>query len=725
MVTDGDTSDPTVFAELCPRIPKGSGNAMGDRAYCSEENCDLAVLVGRDPYFEPKKSYQSNGMSAWAEMVRLWKEHSGRFYNALDGAIAIATYHADGRTYAAVASDDYGGGIQLLDITDPANIVPKGSIIDDDNLEVYAAKGIAVYHADGRTYAVVMSWHYPNLGVQLLDITDPANIVPKGSSIIDDDRLALDGANSITTYHADGRTYAAVASYGGIQLLDITDPANIVPKGSIIDDDNLEVYAAKGIAVYHADGRTYAVVAAVVASGYDDGVQLLDITDPDNIVPKGSIIDDDRLALDGANSITTYHADGRTYAAVASEYDDGVQLLDITDPDNIVPKGSITVPKGSITIFDDAFEPEGVRDIAIYEDDGRTYAAVPALSGNGIRLLDITDPDNIVPKGSITDDYRLALGGARDIAIYRAGNYTYAAVAAWSDDGVQIIYLGPADDPSPLILPEPAGRIPVEEDSESTSATLESTMNNSEDGSTVAVKSNDVASWLAFSTEAEIVSEMEIAVWEIEDRHITNWFWSKMSVHEIMSLGKLELSRYNGTLHVSAHTYKSSGIQSTVDGKTFYDLRFGLYCNGPVMVESISTNVDTSNTAIVYNQSSDENTPHNYLLWHRVPQYGQQVRTDYEHLSHDGGLLYHNNIKPCRDCPPTIFLSSPHTFSHAFLEAGWELPFESQQHEYNDEIANSSPDQPGFGYDITVTYVSERDTICLVPADVIRLPARQ
>ena len=75
VVTDGDASDAVMFAELCSRIPKGSGNAMGDRAYCSEENFALAVGVGRDPYFEPKKSYQGNGMSAWAEMVRLWKEH--------------------------------------------------------------------------------------------------------------------------------------------------------------------------------------------------------------------------------------------------------------------------------------------------------------------------------------------------------------------------------------------------------------------------------------------------------------------------------------------------------------------------------------------------------------------------------------------------------------------------------------------------------------------------
>ena len=80
VVTDGDTPDAAVFAELCSKIPAGSGNALGDRAYCSEENCTLAVRAGREPYFEPKKNYQGNGMSAWAKMVRLWKEHPGRFY---------------------------------------------------------------------------------------------------------------------------------------------------------------------------------------------------------------------------------------------------------------------------------------------------------------------------------------------------------------------------------------------------------------------------------------------------------------------------------------------------------------------------------------------------------------------------------------------------------------------------------------------------------------------
>ena len=80
IVTDRDTADSTVFAKLCAKLPKGSGIALGDSAYCSSDNCDVAVATGRDPFFEPKKNYTGKGTNTWAKMVRFWKEHPGRFY---------------------------------------------------------------------------------------------------------------------------------------------------------------------------------------------------------------------------------------------------------------------------------------------------------------------------------------------------------------------------------------------------------------------------------------------------------------------------------------------------------------------------------------------------------------------------------------------------------------------------------------------------------------------
>ena len=82
-------ADSTIFAKLCAKLPKGRGIALGDSAYCSSDNCEAAVATGRDPFFEPKKNHTGKGTSTWAEMVKFWKEHPGRFYAVCKTRTAI------------------------------------------------------------------------------------------------------------------------------------------------------------------------------------------------------------------------------------------------------------------------------------------------------------------------------------------------------------------------------------------------------------------------------------------------------------------------------------------------------------------------------------------------------------------------------------------------------------------------------------------------------------
>ena len=89
IVTDRNTADSTVFERLCAKIPEGIGPALGDSAYCSSDNCEAAIAKGRDPYFEPKKNHAGRGNSSWAKMVRLWKEHPGRFYKVYKARTTI------------------------------------------------------------------------------------------------------------------------------------------------------------------------------------------------------------------------------------------------------------------------------------------------------------------------------------------------------------------------------------------------------------------------------------------------------------------------------------------------------------------------------------------------------------------------------------------------------------------------------------------------------------
>ena len=76
-------------------------------------------------------------------------------------------------------------------------------------------------------------------------------------SISDDDGSGLSGARYIATFESDDRAYAAVVSYddSGIQILDLTDPHNIVAAGGIADTDDL--YLEGAVASVNGHARTH------------------------------------------------------------------------------------------------------------------------------------------------------------------------------------------------------------------------------------------------------------------------------------------------------------------------------------------------------------------------------------------------------------------------------------------------------------------------------------
>ena len=380
----------------------------------------------------------------------------------LDGAWGITTFESGGSTYAAVASsvDD---GVQILDITDPSNVTAADSIGDDGTLELDNPLGIATFKSGGSTYAAVTS--SVDDGVQIIDITDPSDITA-ADSINDDNTLVLDDPRGITTFKSGGSTYAAVTSFGedGVQILDITDPSAITAADSITAA--LELDGAWGITTFESGGSTY----AAVASSVEDGVQILDITDPSAITAADSIGDDGTLVLNDPRGITTFESGGSTYAAVAAPGDDGVQILDITDPSNVTAADSID-DDGTLVL-------DGPRGITTFESGGSTYAAVTSFVEDGIQILDITDPSNVTAADSIGDDGTLVLDGAWGITTFKSGGSTYAAVTAAFDNGVQILRL--ADNIPPAVE---AGA--DQEVAEGTTVTLSGTATDADTGDTL------------------------------------------------------------------------------------------------------------------------------------------------------------------------------------------------------------------------------------------------
>ena len=312
------------------------------------------------------------------------------------------------------------------------SLTAADNVTADSTLKLDRASGIVTFESGGHTYAAVAAFH--DHSVQILNITNPYNITAAGN-IADtatyqyNDTLELIGASGIATFESGGHTYAAVTAYrdDSVQILNITDPFNIIATDSITDTDTLELYTPYGIATFELDGHTYAAVTAYD----DDGVQILNITDPFNIIATDSITDTDTLELRGARSLTTFNTGGHIYAAVAARSDDGVQILNITDPFNITAADSITDTN--------TLELHGARDITTFESGGYTYAAVTAYTDDGVQILNITNPYNITAADSITDAGTLELYAANGIAIFNAGSHIYAAVAASVDDGVQIL----------------------------------------------------------------------------------------------------------------------------------------------------------------------------------------------------------------------------------------------------------------------------------------------
>ena len=88
---------------------------------------------------------------------------------------------------------------------------------------------------------------------------------------------------------------------------------------------------------------------------------------------------------------------------------------------------------------DDTLELTGPRGITTFESDGHIYAAVASDTSNSVQILNVIDPSNITAAGSITNTPSLELAGAVGIATFESGSHTYAAVAAYGDDGVQIL----------------------------------------------------------------------------------------------------------------------------------------------------------------------------------------------------------------------------------------------------------------------------------------------
>ena len=351
-------------------------------------------------------------------------------FEELEGPKGVTTVAIGSSTYALVASYS-DNGVQIINITDPFRPVPLAAVTDgvDGFEELEGARDITTATIGSSTYAIVTA--SADHGIQIINITDPSNPVPTSHiSSIPDTRF--NDPREVTTVTIGSSTYALVAADGsGVHIIDITDPSNPVSVASVQDGINGfdALGNSRGIITTAIGSSTYAIVAA-----FEGAVQIMDITDPSEPTPVGSVHDSQDTALRGAIAVTTFTSGSSTYALVVAQTDDSVQIIDITDLSNPDP---VAFVQHGVAGFDALRYPESITTVTF---GSSTYAIVVAFI-DGIQIIDVTDPSNPTPAASVYSsdtrfgDFRLP----EDLAVIEVDSRTYALIASNRGNSVQII----------------------------------------------------------------------------------------------------------------------------------------------------------------------------------------------------------------------------------------------------------------------------------------------
>jgi len=200
-------------------------------------------------------------------------------------------------THAYVA--DWGSGLQVIDITNPASPQIVGSVDTPDYALGVAVSGTHAYVGDESS------------GLQVIDITNPASPVIVGS--VDTPDYALGVAVSGThAYVADGSS--------GLQVIDVTNPASPQIVGSVDTPDYALGVAVSGTHAYVGDESS--------------GLQVIDITNPSSPVIVGSVDTPDYAYGVAVSGTHAYVTDLLT----------GLQVIDITNPASPQIVGSVDTP---------------------------------------------------------------------------------------------------------------------------------------------------------------------------------------------------------------------------------------------------------------------------------------------------------------------------------------------------------------------------------------------
>ena len=215
--------------------------------------------------------------------------------------------------------------------------------------------------------------------------------------------------------------------------LSVNYPSNPVEVGYVLDTES-------GGTAQVLDNTQSVYVSgnyAYVVSLWDDGLSIIDISDPTSPTEVGYIQDTEEggtaQVLDGAQKVCV----SGNYAYVTSDLDMGLSIIDISDPTNPFEDGYIqdTEESGIAQVLDSA---DG-----LYVSNN--YAYVTSYDDAGLSIINVSSSTNPVEIGYVQDTLRGGVAQALGYAqgIYVSGKYAY--VTSGYDNALSIIDLNGAE----------------------------------------------------------------------------------------------------------------------------------------------------------------------------------------------------------------------------------------------------------------------------------------
>ena len=385
-------------------------------------------------------------------------------FDRLTNVRDVSTFTVGSSTYAIAVSKE---GVQMIDISDPTNILATDAETDGVNsfTELSDPRNVETFTIGSSTYAIVVA--FGDHGVQIIDVSDPTDIVAK-DAVNDEDTDSngdtfekLRKARGVDTFTIGSSTYAIVVAGGtgsahsGVQIIDVSDPTNILATDAVGDGDTdsnggtFVLGEGTGVSTFTIGSSTY----AIVTDNNDHGVQIIDVSDPTNILATDAEIDGANgfTELNGAAGVDTFTIGSSTYAIVTGVSDDGVQIIDVSDPTDIVATDAVN--DGDTDSNGSTFSMlNGARDVSIFTIDSststNTYAIVTGMHDDGVQIIDVSDPTNILATDAETDDNKdadspfTALDLVGGVDTFIINSVAYAIVLGYNDHGVQMIELG-------------------------------------------------------------------------------------------------------------------------------------------------------------------------------------------------------------------------------------------------------------------------------------------